>query len=196
MFISSSIGVKARVILIFRLFALALFFVACSEPPQKKGYKLYQEEKFQEALPLLESSCIQGDLTSCKLTALIYAKQKTPNHRAKMLQALSIACKYGEISSCYFVAKSYEFIELYPKMIEALENGCQWGDPMLCLKLGGHYFQGRGIEKNPNKALELWIKSCYGRKKQGCDLALSFLQKNDPSSPQIPSLEKFSQSLQ
>lgn len=195
MSISSLIVVKARVILIFRLFVFVLFFTACSEPPDKKGFLLYQEGKIQEALPFLEKSCIQRNIDACKLTALIYANQKTPNNRAKMLQALNLACKYGEISSCHFVAKAYELISLYPQKIGALENGCQWGDPMLCFKLGGHYFQGNGVKKSPQKALELWIKSCYGGKKQGCDLALSLLQEKDPSDPQLLSLKKFSQTL-
>lgn len=195
MFISSSIKVKARVTLTFRVFVISLFFIACSEAPHKKGYQLYQKGEFQKALPLLMESCTQRNIDACKLTASIYANHKITDYQEKILQSLELACEYGEISSCYFVSKGYELIKLYPKMIQTLENGCQWGDPTLCLRLGLHYFQGKNVKQNTQKSLELWIKSCYGRKKQGCDLAISLLQKSDPSNPQIASLKKFWESL-
>lgn len=195
MFISSSIKVKARVILIFRLLLLALFLSSCSQQPHKKGFQLYQEGKFQEALPFLKESCLQKNVDACKLIALIHIKQTTPDSKEEFLQALNFACKYGDISSCYFVFEIYERLKLYPKAIEILKNACQWGDPVLCLKLGGYYFQGKGVAKNTQKSLEFWIKSCYGREKLGCELAISLLQKDDPSSLQISNLKKFLQSL-
>lgn len=194
MFISSSIKGKVKAILIFRTLALLIFLVACSNSPHKKAYQLYERGEFQKALPLLLESCAQRNIDACKLSASIYANEKTPDQE-KILQVLNLACEYGEISSCYLTSRGYELIELYPQMIHALQNGCRWGDPTLCLELGLHYFQGQVIQQNTQQSLELWIKACYGKKKQGCELAISLLQRNDPSSLQISHLERFLNSL-
>lgn len=191
MSICPSTKVKTKVTLIFRLCLVAFFLSACSKDPYDRGVQLYREGNLQEAVSFLEKSCLQSNGDACKLIALIHTSKII--NPAKMLQALNLACKYGETSFCFLASRGYEHIKLYPQMAEVLENGCQWGDPDLCFKLGVFYYQGEKLPKNIQKSTELWIKSCYGGKNQACSLAISLLEQNNPNHPYLSDLKRFSQ---
>lgn len=59
--------------------------------------------------------------------------------------------------------------EMYSKALPGLEKAAKAGDPKACYALAHMYMEGKGVEKNPEKAKALlkWCKDCCDKKESG-----------------------------
>ncbi len=93
------------------------------------------------------------------------------------------ACDKGDAERCNEIGDAYQFgwddLEInYDEAAVYQEKACSGGSVEGCTSLGLLYFEGRGVKKDFNKALELWRKACNGNaavNARGCHmLAISY----------------------
>ncbi|OGS10800.1 MAG: hypothetical protein A2234_02360 [Elusimicrobia bacterium RIFOXYA2_FULL_58_8] len=60
--------------------------------------------------------------------------------------------------------------EALDKETEEDRAGCNTGDMLKCMRLGGRYFAGHGVERNPERAFPLINKACAGGIAEACTM--------------------------
>ncbi len=74
--------------------------------------------------------------------------------------------------------------EMYSKALPGLEKAAKEGNPTACRALASMYANGKGVEKNPEKAKEImsWCKECAEKKAAEIKAAEKSSQEQNQSS--------------
>lgn len=130
----------------------------------------YLKQNFHAGDISLENSCRLGYVNGCALLGMLLIIRENKVTRAREL--LMQGCNDDISVSCYFLASSYDnetdgdlsqAIKYYTKSCENTSTSKS------CVKLGTFYENGKGVEKNLEKAGELYLKACALTKNIGCN---------------------------
>ncbi|GBD04414.1 Putative beta-lactamase HcpD [bacterium HR19] len=147
----------------------------------------YEKNKdYSKAVQFYDSACSLGSWKSCIKLYAVYMKdmwgmgrnlQVSFGYAKKAIDIIGNSraedfykegCSLGVASDCFHLSGLYEeryknsaeAKKLLEKAVDLAKRGCHANDPADCFILGFMYKVGRGVEKNENKAKELFEKSC------------------------------------
>ena len=123
--------------------------------------------------------CSKGDGESCYNLAFTLQAEEYSSY-VKYSEALFLkACELGSISACTNRAaglQKYEGKASLECAIKTYEKACEFDDPWSCTMFGYQLAVGEGVEKDLNKSLEVFGKSCkYGESDPACTSALKYI---------------------
>jgi hypothetical protein len=115
-----------------------------------------------------------------------------PNLRAQLAtqgpEFWMAKCRSGDGDICRLVGANFArggttafgyFPQDDTRAAEFFSLGCQFGEPRSCGELGSALKEGRGIEKNPAKAVPLLTRSCSSTPSHHCYEAATIVMKTD-----------------
>ncbi len=124
------------------------------------------------ALALLDKACLAGDGAGC--VELGVAKLADKKLAGDAQYAFRRACYGGgEFDGCAWLGTLYVEgkggMSASPKVgAKFLEKGCKEGSARACASLGELYKAGKGVDKDPAKAKEMFAKACNGGDDKAC----------------------------
>jgi TPR repeat protein/serine/threonine protein kinase len=135
---------------------------------------LLQQQRFVEALPLLESSCDGGEIKACyELGNLYEYGNGVTQDLGKARLLYQKICDGGDVSACINVAQFYEdgegVTQDYGQAMKLFLKACEGGKMAACSKLGFRYEHGQGITQDYGQARTLYQKACDGGDMSGCN---------------------------
>jgi TPR repeat protein len=111
---------------------------------------------------LLSRACALGHVESCYDLAVHEAER---GHLDVAVTHYTLACKGEHLPACYNLGTCLISGPCARDEIRGaalLEHACEGGEPHGCLNLGNSYLLGRGVEKQPDKAVRLLDRACRG----------------------------------
>ncbi|MBP3194473.1 MAG: sel1 repeat family protein [Cardiobacteriaceae bacterium] len=128
---------------------------------------------YLRAIKLLDVACNnkQHDISaiSCTLLASIYQKGEgvVKKDAKKAEKYLEIGCKKEELSSCVQLAEQFnrqgkmmQADKIYKNNLNGFNQACENNISDYCYLLGNIYAKAMGVEKNSDKAMDFYLKSC------------------------------------
>jgi TPR repeat protein len=149
-----------------------------------EGQALYDQQRYQEAKPILEKACNGGETAACVTLGAIYDPAGgADSFNSDLSLARSLfqkGCDSGEMLGCTRLGMIYEFgrDNDLNKACSLYQKACDGGDMWGCNNLAGSYESGRGEPKDHSRALALYQKACKGGFEWACH-NLSKLQYPD-----------------
>ncbi|MFA6189036.1 MAG: tetratricopeptide repeat protein [Sulfuricurvum sp.] len=133
-----------------------------------RALEAYGKNKNIEALGLYEQSCDEGNFESCSQAGHMYqygygAKQS----HTKASEFYAKACRGGYSGGCNNL-QSMEKSETNFKNFKQAQENCIAGSADWCGKLGIHYYQGEGVDKNLDLAEKYLQQSCDREMSNSC----------------------------
>ncbi len=127
--------------------------------------------------------CSKGDGESCYNLAFTLQSEEYSGY-VKYSEALFLkACELGSISACTNRAaglQKYKGDASLECAIKTYEKACEFDDPWSCTMFGYQLAVGKGVEKDLNKSLKVFRKSCkYGESDPACASALKYIGQTD-----------------
>ena len=145
----------------------------------------------KRAVELLQRACEAGDASGCnKLAFMYYRGAGVKKNQQRVLGLWQLACEMGEGAGCSNLAGFYsrgwlwwdmsKFVsgeskdsalasKLYRRAVELYQLGCESGDALNCRSLGDMYREGSGVNKDPNRAAQLFGQACDLGLADACD---------------------------
>src|SRR5204863_59065 len=81
-------------------------------------------------------------------------------------------CDSDDARACAELARRYRAGDGVPrdlaKAVEAMQDGCEAGEPALCVEAGRAVLRGEGVKSDPARARELFSDACTQRPHAGC----------------------------
>jgi TPR repeat protein len=163
------------------------------EETARKAELLYKDERYTEAIPLLEGSCTGGSANACERLGSMYEDGKGVTkdyYRAFALYGK--ACDAGSAGGCNSLGGLYDIgrgaSRHDNKAVTLYSKACEEGSADGCTNLGTMYLAGRGVgmfskdadpfgadcksicdeAKDYPKALTLFSKACDTGSADGC----------------------------
>ena len=124
------------------------------------------------ALALLDKACLAGDGMGC--VELGVAKLADKKLAGDAQYAFRRACYGGgEFEGCAWLGTLYiegkGGMSTSPKIgAKFLEKGCKEGSARACVGLADLHKAGKGVDKDPAKAKELYAKACVAGDEKAC----------------------------
>ncbi|MBR1376154.1 MAG: sel1 repeat family protein [Cardiobacteriaceae bacterium] len=128
---------------------------------------------YLRAIKLLDVACNnkQHDIfaISCTVLASIYQKGEgvVKKDAKKAEKYLEIGCKKEELSSCVQLAEQFnrqgkltQADNIYKNNLNGFNQACENNVYDYCYLLGNIYAKAMGVEKNIDKAMDFYLKSC------------------------------------
>ena len=81
------------------------------------------------------------------------------NKRA--IEVLKPKCESGNYSACNDLAISYQNLQDHKTALKYYERACKNNYQLACTNLANMYQSGLGVDRDKNKALEIFNASCY-----------------------------------
>jgi TPR repeat protein len=158
------------------------------EETARKAELLYKDERYAEAIPLLEGSCTSGIMAACQRLGSIYDEGKGVSKDYSRAFALySKACDVGDAGGCNSLGIMYDIgrgvAKDDTKAATLYSKACDAGSADGCSGLGTMYEAGRGVGTNVGdadctsicymakdypKALTSYSKGCDAGSVDGC----------------------------
>jgi TPR repeat protein len=127
-----------------------------------------------EADQLLQTGCDRGDGWSCsELVAALRTAARDPGRSdaafRRALQLFDKACEDGRPEGCMGVGHMHgsfappdeaKATRYYRRAVDEYEKACEKSDAASCFKLALAYHEGRGVDTDFNKNLELMTRAC------------------------------------
>lgn len=139
------------------------------------GYHYYNEGRFEEAAPLLNSSCENEHAKACTILGVMYENYYDGEDRLYHAASnYALGCKYDDPQGCTsvgtLVLNSPESnSEDYELARGLFEISCNDGDGRACNNLAVMYATSLGIDENQTLATQLYTISCELGYVSGCD---------------------------
>lgn len=135
---------------------------------------LFQQQRYSEALPLLDQGCTAGDGEACKDLGLIYGNGLGfPQDIPRAVEYFSKSCNQGNARGCFDLGVSYKsgkgVTQDYAHAVALFSQSCDGGDAKGCEALGLMYDLGIGVARDTLHAVTLYSKACDGGDADGCD---------------------------
>ncbi|MFW5966791.1 MAG: hypothetical protein ACOCV2_04690 [Persicimonas sp.] len=133
------------------------------------GEEEYRDESRSEEL--LQRGCGGGYLRACSDLATLYLQQESEEGVQKGLTLLYFACSNDEPEACNSLGTILTQTgdnELHTEAADHLEKGCLMDAAPACANLGYLYLEGRGVERDGDRAVQLYQKSCDEGYARGC----------------------------
>ncbi|MGO9775644.1 MAG: hypothetical protein ACLQGT_00010 [Terracidiphilus sp.] len=135
---------------------------------------LYEDNRYAEAIPLLDKLCNSGHMESCEKLGSIYIEGKgiTADY-SRSLSLFSKACNAGSAEGCNRLGRMYEagkgVAKDYTTAVTLYTKACDIGSAEGCNDLGTMYLNGRGVnDRDYSTALKLFTKACDSGIGDGC----------------------------
>lgn len=129
------------------------------------------------------SHCDAGDMAACLKAGKIYRFGKflgydTPKNIELATQYYAKGCANQSKEACKDLYTMYwdlyqrnEYARSDPALLKVFETSCNGGYGPACSSLAYNYQKGKGVGKNPMKALALYEKGCQNGSPSGCHYA-------------------------
>ena len=135
---------------------------------------LFQQQRYSEALPLLDQGCTAGDGEACKDLGMIYGNGLGfPQDIPRAVDLFSKSCNQGNARGCFDLGISYKsgkgVTQDYARAVALFSQSCDGGDAKGCEALGLMYDLGIGVSRDALHAMTLYSKACDGGDADGCD---------------------------
>jgi TonB family protein len=135
---------------------------------------LFQQQRYSEALPLLDQGCTADDGEACKDLGMIYGNGLGfPQDIPHAVELFSKSCNQGNARGCFDLGISYKsgkgVTQDYAHAVALFSQSCDGGDTKGCEALGLMYNLGIGVARDALHAVTLYSKACNGGDADGCD---------------------------
>jgi hypothetical protein len=161
---------------------------AVREETARKAELLYKDERYAEAIPLLEVSCTSGIMAACKRLGSMYDEGKgVAKDYSRAFALYSRACDSGDAGGCNSLGSMFDIgkgaAKDDTKAVALYTKACDGGSAEGCNNLGALYLAGRGVgvherfadcgnycdsAKDYPTALKLFSKACDTGSADGC----------------------------
>lgn len=137
---------------------------------------------FLKAKKLSEKRCAMGAFDACNLLGLMYGRGVgVKQDYQKSIKYLKKSCDKGNIDGCtilgmFYVEAGDYSDQAYTHANIYLKKACDLGSDRGCYELGWSYYKGEGVDKNKDKAKELFKRSCKLGYKTACKKYKSLLE--------------------
>lgn len=144
-----------------------------SETNWEQGYELYQQGRFDEAMPLLTESCENEIGKACTIMGVIFENYSNQSDRVlAAASAYSAACYYEDIQGCtsfatMIISSSESTHEDYVTAESLLSKACELGDGRGCNNLAVLYDLVIGDDAKP-LVTEYYGKACHLGYQKAC----------------------------
>ncbi len=145
---------------------------------------LYQENRYSEALPLLDQGCTAGNGLACTRLGVYYEKglgvaQDLP----RAAELFSKSCNEGNAKGCFNFGISYKsgkgVKQDYPRAAALFSQSCNGGYAEGCDVLAIMNALGIGLAKDASRAAALYSRACDGGSIDGCtNLGIDYMTGN------------------
>jgi len=161
---------------------------AVREETARKAELLYKDERYAEAIPLLEVSCTSGIVAACQRLGSMYDEGKgVAKDYSRAFALYSKACDSGDAGGCNSLGSMFDIgkgaAKDDTKAVALYTKACDGGSAEGCNDLGTLYLAGRGVgvherfadcenycdsAKDYPTALKLFSKACDTGSADGC----------------------------
>lgn len=161
---------------------------AVREETARKAELLYKDERYAEAIPLLEVSCTSGIMAACQRLGSMYDEGKgVAKDYSRAFALYSKACDSGDAGGCNSLGSMFDIgkgaAKDDTKAVALYTKACDGGSAEGCNDLGTLYLAGRGVgvherfadcgnycdsAKDYPTALKLFSKACDTGSADGC----------------------------
>ena len=161
---------------------------AVREETARKAELLYKDERYAEAIPLLEVSCTSGIMAACQRLGSMYDEGKgVAKDYSRAFALYSRACDSGDAGGCNSLGSMFDIgkgaAKDDTKAVALYTKACDGGSAEGCNNLGTLYLAGRGVgvherfadcgnycdsAKDYPTALKLFSKACDTGSADGC----------------------------
>jgi hypothetical protein len=161
---------------------------AVREETARKAELLYKDERYAEAIPLLEVSCTSGIMAACQRLGSMYDEGKgVAKDYSRAFALYSRACDSGDAGGCNSLGSMFDIgkgaAKDDTKAVALYTKACDGGSAEGCNNLGALYLAGRGVgvherfadcgnycdsAKDYPTALKLFSKACDTGSADGC----------------------------
>jgi TPR repeat protein len=158
------------------------------EETERKAELLYRDERYAEAVPLLEGSCTSGIMAACQRLGSIYDQGKgVAKDYSRAFALYSKACDAGDAGGCNRLGSMFDIgkgaAKDDTKAVAFYTKACDGSSAEGCNDLGTMYLAGRGVgvherfadcanycdsAKDYPMALKLFSKACDTGSADGC----------------------------
>jgi hypothetical protein len=144
-------------------------------PNMKLDIKKIEKSNYEQT-KLFQKSCDNGDMHSCNTMASMYRQGKGVEKNDIKAQALfDKACKGGVLDACNNLAVIYTSkkdgrSDNYLIAASLFQKTCNSMSAKGCFGIGVMYMGGIGVDKNPQRAKELFNKACTLGDKESCSM--------------------------
>ncbi|MDI1444160.1 SEL1-like repeat protein [Polyangium sp. 6x1] len=140
-----------------------------SKPDASRGSPATAATAAPDKASNLHTACERKDARACfDLAVLMEEDSGAPKDEARVRALYKKACDGGDLRGC----------------IKLHTDACDRGEALGCAALAEMAESGKGVSKDPNRALELYIKACDGGHLSSCTKGLTLIdgagvEKND-----------------
>jgi uncharacterized protein len=139
----------------------------------KEGLQLFDQKRYVEARPMLESSCGDGSASSCTRLGILYVQGWGVAQDYRKARTLyEKACDAGDMLGCGHLGFLYQdgqgVTKDYGQARTLFQKACDGGSMMGCSALAWLYQNSLGVPQDYAKARSLLETACNGRYMFGC----------------------------
>jgi len=125
-----------------------------------------------EKLKGFARACRLGSAYGCMLAGTMHeGLSGLPKNEKSATEFLSAACERGNLVSCSELAVRYAATGMFEKAAELNDGACNAGLPTACANLGIMHHEGKGVRKDPQRALQLMRRACTSGEERACAVA-------------------------
>lgn len=150
----------------------------------EKAFEAFRKRDYSESIKIYEKACSEDDFTACREAGLQYQMATgvaKDIYKAKVFYEK--ACKGGAVGGCGYLAaltRDEGDEKTNSQNFKQAQNNCNTGSADWCGRLGVHYYQGEGINKNLDLAEKYLQQSCDAGHNKWCGwLGQLSYDKND-----------------
>jgi hypothetical protein len=144
-----------------------------------------------QVVPLLETGCTQGDRDICAFVGWLYDRGiGVTRDGARRVAFLITACSGGSAEGCYELGMAYylgrDVTRDLVRAVVLFRQACE-SDSSQCAALAAAYVDGKGVDRNPEVALELLTRACSAGDRSSCPMrdCLAARRSDVPSMLQL-----------
>ncbi len=135
-------------------------------------------QDWPRAYELHKKACEGGDMVGCSSVGFSYTYARGTQHNvSRGIKLMKRGCEGGDGFGCFNLAQLYSRNEKISEAAKFYEKACMVESPNGegCNGAGRRYFLGEGVEKDLDRAIELFKKACKHGSMWGChNLGLQF----------------------
>ena len=133
------------------------------------GEWYYKLKKYEKSAKYLERACNLKNGEACfRLSKLYLYGEGVEGDFDKTFELVKKSCRLNYIEGCVEEGVIYKIEGKFNKAISILNKTCKLNNGRGCNELGDIYFIGLGVDKNEEKAKELYHKACKLKYSYGC----------------------------
>jgi len=126
----------------------------------------------EEKLNGFRRACQLGSPWGCGYAAGMHSGQAgLPKNDEAALDFLNAGCDRGNLISCNDLAVRFEVAGRLERAAELFDGICNAGSATGCSNLGIIYHEGKGVPKDPQRALQLMRRACTAGEERACAVA-------------------------